>query len=361
MKKLISILVILALICTMTVSFAAEDGAIQVTVDDALIEFDVPPTSENGRTLVPMRYIFEALGADVEWVQQESKAVAVKGDITVEIGVDKNVMLRNSKEITLDVPAKAIDGRILVPVRAVAEAFDAKVDWVAQENLVKIVSAEKMAEAEQENVVEYSWDTLSPKDTDAFVNSYDKIRYTFEQGYLLNTMLQSSKEVIMAIDGNEESLKDFVNNSWDYLMADVLLNMQLNSKDKYLVEIDENFTQDELINHYKKITEEHKVSSNDIFKCTYEKTPKKKKVLLLTFNDTTPRTTIEDSINLTIFSKYIVLIGSGETLRQFTLEQSPLDNTIYFLCEVEKDRRVNYGAVECTKEAVLKGIDEVLK
>ena len=129
MKKIISMILVLALVFTSVVSFADEGREIKVFVDGQQLEFDVPPTSENGRTLVPMRYIFEALGAKVEWVQQESKAVAVKGDITVEIAVGKNVMLRNSKEITLDVAPKIVDGRTLVPVRAISEAFEAQVDW----------------------------------------------------------------------------------------------------------------------------------------------------------------------------------------------------------------------------------------
>ena len=53
--------------------------------------------------------------------------------------------------------------------------------------------------------------------------------------------------------------------------------------------------------------------------------------------------------------------GKGESLRQFTLEQSNLDNDIYFFCEVMQDSRKNYGITECNEEAVLKGIDEVLK
>lgn len=361
MKKIISVFVVLALIFTSAVSFADEGREIKVFVDGEQIEFDVPPTSENGRTLVPMRYIFEALGAEVNWVQSENKAVAVKGDITVEIGVDNNVMTRNGKEIVLDVPAKATNGRILVPARAVAEAFDAKVDWLSEEYFVMIISAEKLAEAKKEHDAGYSWNTLSPNDTNKLINAFDEIRYTFEQGYLLNTLLPSSKEVVFMIDDNDDGFAEYVYDTWDYLMARVILDIQMNSEDDYQVEIDEDFGEAELINHYKTITENLKLSAKDMFKCSYVKTPEKNNVLLLTFKDTISRMTPGASIVPTIKSKYVAFAGKGETLRQFTLEQSNLDNDIYFFCEVMQDSRKNYGITECNEEAVLKGIDEVLK
>ena len=144
MKKLISILVMLALMCTMTVSFAAEDSAIKVLVDGEFIEFDVNPMAENGRTLVPMRYIFEALGAEVQWVAEDNKVIATKGNTSIILILGSNVMLKNGEEIVLEVPAKAIDGRTLVPVRAISEALDADVEWDGDTNTVKITTKEEI-------------------------------------------------------------------------------------------------------------------------------------------------------------------------------------------------------------------------
>ena len=139
MKKLVSLL----LICIMVLSFSAHAMDITVFVDDTKIEFDVPPTSESGRTLVPMRYIFEALGAEVDWIAEDNKVVATKDDTTIELVLGSNIMLKNGEEIVLDVPAKAIEGRTLVPVRAISEALDAKVDWIGEEFKVDIKSASK--------------------------------------------------------------------------------------------------------------------------------------------------------------------------------------------------------------------------
>lgn len=140
MKKIISLL--LAFVMVMSISAQAMPRPMEITVyvDDAKLEFDVAPTSENGRTLVPMRYIFEALGAEVKWIGEENKVVATKGNTSIELILGSNIMLKNGEEIILDVPAKAIDGRTLVPVRAISEALDAKVNWNGEEYKVDIRS-----------------------------------------------------------------------------------------------------------------------------------------------------------------------------------------------------------------------------
>lgn len=113
---------------------------IQILVDGVKVEADVPPVIVNDRTLVPVRAIFEALGAEVEWVAQTRTAQAVRGDIHVAIQIDNPVMKINDTELTLDVPAQIVDDRTLVPVRAVSESFDADVDWNGETRTVIITT-----------------------------------------------------------------------------------------------------------------------------------------------------------------------------------------------------------------------------
>lgn len=96
------------------------------------VNFDVEPITENDRTLVGMRAIFESLDADVTWEQDTLTAVAVKDDTTIKLQANNNVMLKNDEEITLDAPAQIVNDRTMIPLRAVAEALDAKVDWVGE-------------------------------------------------------------------------------------------------------------------------------------------------------------------------------------------------------------------------------------
>jgi len=102
---------------------------IKVLVNGSALTFDQPPIIENGRTLVPLRAIFEALGATVEWEQSTQTVTAVKDDITIILKIGDAFLTKNGERIALDVPAKIVGGRTLVPARAVAESFGADVQW----------------------------------------------------------------------------------------------------------------------------------------------------------------------------------------------------------------------------------------
>ncbi len=138
MKKLYSM--IIALICSfMLLSTAAvADDGITVLLDGQSVEFDVPPAILNDRTMVPMRAVFEALGASVEWDDATKTASAKKDNVNLLIIPNSNVMTKNSLPISLDVGPVIIDGRILVPVRAIAESFGCDVSWEADTRSVVI-------------------------------------------------------------------------------------------------------------------------------------------------------------------------------------------------------------------------------
>jgi len=100
-----------------------------VIVNGVEVFFDQPPIIENGSTLVPLRAIFEALGAKVDWNPSTQVATAVKKDTTIMLKVGDSFLTRNGEEIKLEVPAKIVSDRMLVPARAVAESFGAEVFW----------------------------------------------------------------------------------------------------------------------------------------------------------------------------------------------------------------------------------------
>lgn len=102
---------------------------LSVVLNGEVLEFDVQPQIINGRTMVPMRKIFESLGATVEWDGSIKKITARRQDKTVIMHIDNNILSVNGNAITLDVPPQLVEGRTLVPVRAVAESFDIHVIW----------------------------------------------------------------------------------------------------------------------------------------------------------------------------------------------------------------------------------------
>ena len=122
MKRILSLLLALALLTT----FA---GAVNLYVDTNRVNTDVPPTIVNNRTLVPVRAIFEALGATVEWDSSTRTATGILDDTTVVIQIDNTTAYVNGEAKTLDVPAQIINNRTMVPARFVSEALACDVTW----------------------------------------------------------------------------------------------------------------------------------------------------------------------------------------------------------------------------------------
>ena len=113
---------------------------IKILVDGIEVQADVPPVIVDDRTLVPFRAIFEALGADVEWEAETRTANVARDGIAVAIQIDNRIMKINGEDFELDVPAQIIDDRTMVPVRAISESFNAKVEWVPETRTVIVTT-----------------------------------------------------------------------------------------------------------------------------------------------------------------------------------------------------------------------------
>ncbi len=111
---------------------------IDVFVNGNKLELDVAPVIVNERTMVPMRAIFEALGAEVTWFGETQTVTAEKDDIKITLQINSNVMYKNDEVIELDAPAALYNNRTLVPVRAVSEAFEKEVVWDAAQRTVTV-------------------------------------------------------------------------------------------------------------------------------------------------------------------------------------------------------------------------------
>lgn len=129
---------------------------ISVVLDGKSILFDQPPIIVDGRTLVPLRAIFEELGATVDWDGNTQTVTSTKGKTTISMTIGNAEMYKNGELIVLDVPPQLIGDRTLVPVRAVAEGFDCHVDWDGDTRTVIITIAKPEISEQYKKIANYA-------------------------------------------------------------------------------------------------------------------------------------------------------------------------------------------------------------
>lgn len=115
---------------------------ITVYVDQQKVAFaDQAPVIVDDRTLVPMRKIFEAMDADVTWDEPSQTITSTRGSDVVTMTIGQKQVYKNGKVVyTMDVPAQIMQDRTMVPIRAVAVAFDANVAWDGMNYVIDITT-----------------------------------------------------------------------------------------------------------------------------------------------------------------------------------------------------------------------------
>ncbi|WP_408008445.1 stalk domain-containing protein [Pseudalkalibacillus sp. A8] len=102
---------------------------VTVKIDGETQNFDQPAILENYRTLVPLRGVFEKLGANVYWTQSTQTVRVTKDDTEVTLKIGSKTAAVNGEKVTLDVAPKLVNYRTMVPLRFVTEALGARVTW----------------------------------------------------------------------------------------------------------------------------------------------------------------------------------------------------------------------------------------
>lgn len=115
-------------------------GEINVMLDGEWLGFEQTPIIQSGSTLVPMRAIFEKFEAEVKWHPETKMVTASKQGVNISLTLDKKTATINGKSVTLQVPPKLINGHTMVPLRFVSEALGAEVKWDGGNNTVFITS-----------------------------------------------------------------------------------------------------------------------------------------------------------------------------------------------------------------------------
>jgi len=128
-------------VAALTLAAVAVSSAqrIQVQVDGTPVAFaNAQPQYINGRVLVPLRGVFEQMGANVLWDPQTRMVTANRGGSDVQLRIGDRVAMVNGTTMNLDVPAMIVGGSTMVPIRFVSEALGAQVGWMEAQHLVSI-------------------------------------------------------------------------------------------------------------------------------------------------------------------------------------------------------------------------------
>ena len=359
----------MALVLIAVPVYGAEDRPIRVMVDGAELAFDVDPVIENDRTLVPMRLIFEALGAKVDWDEATRTALAVKGDVKISITIDSAELMKNSKAVALDAPARLIGGRTLVPVRAVSEGMGAKVDWDEASRMVQIVTSEEPSQpekpeeqekpdktqkpAEQEKPIEQDSKDPGPYIPDGFVDfaelsdvdmaalkaRYNNlIRYDFEQLSLPRAVIVEHTSFAKEIKNKSKTVESLARDVWNKIVISHLLEIQTNSETNYYIgDIDG----DELYETYLSIVKKAGLAAEDQFDISFETLANGYPMMLVTFRNT-------DTLMACKFLGAVAMPNG--TVRYFTAETDLVNKDNLYFCEVTKTKRGTIGLMGFEKE-----------
>jgi len=139
MRKLLAVGLFLVLVCVFFVPSAFYAAEIGVNVNGRAVNFiGQEPIIIEGRTLVPVRGVFEALGFDVSWDGVTQTASISGREYLARIMVGSEIFTVNERIIALDAPARIIEGRIMLPLRNVLEGMGILVDWDAENAIVYI-------------------------------------------------------------------------------------------------------------------------------------------------------------------------------------------------------------------------------
>lgn len=220
MKKFISLLLVVGLALSSTTLTFANENEISVYVEGQKVSFDVPPQTINDRTMVPIRAIFEVMGATVNWDNATQTAICTKDNTVVKMTLNSKTEYINDVPYEMDVAPVIVDNRTLAPARYVAEAFGYFVNWDGNTKSVLINKTSTIKDGTKENPYEFG-DKVSITFWDAYDFEATKAAGKYE--FTLNKLM-SPKD--MEIKFNDSSYS-YDSNRW-YLNGNIVLNDYIN-------------------------------------------------------------------------------------------------------------------------------------
>ncbi|GAA0376008.1 copper amine oxidase N-terminal domain-containing protein [Bacillus horti] len=135
---------------------SVEASTTKIVINGTELKTDQPPVQRSNRTMVPLRAIFEALDARVSWNQRTMTVGATKDGTSISLTIGSSVARVNNQSVALDVSAMTINNRTMVPIRFVSEALGANVRWDAATQTVFVTSNTELRSASNVRVKDIS-------------------------------------------------------------------------------------------------------------------------------------------------------------------------------------------------------------
>jgi hypothetical protein len=141
LKKILPFLLGLYLVLGYVAILPQPAQAVDVFVNHKQVRFDAAPFIAENRTLVPVRGVFEAMGAQVHWDAEQQMVSVQQGDLTINLKIGSKEVTVNKDTYELDVPAVIVQDRTFIPLRFIAEQLQYDVSWNGDTRTVYITSA----------------------------------------------------------------------------------------------------------------------------------------------------------------------------------------------------------------------------
>ena len=123
-------------------NYTAEE--VKICVDgEEITGMDVPPVILNDRTLVPARAVFEKIGCDIAWNDDTDEVYIMHNTDLIVLKINSDTGYKNNEPFTMDTPAKIINDRTFIPVRAVSEAIGCEVEWDGENRIVDVLYSQE--------------------------------------------------------------------------------------------------------------------------------------------------------------------------------------------------------------------------
>ncbi|MTI57563.1 copper amine oxidase N-terminal domain-containing protein [Geosporobacter ferrireducens] len=117
------------------------------------MKFDIPPVIKDGRTLIPVRALTEAFGATVNWNSDTKEVTIIKGDGEIILKIDSKIAYVNGQEVAIDAPAEIVNKRTVIPLRFIVESLGLTVDWDEETETIEIIDETEGEIAESEDLL----------------------------------------------------------------------------------------------------------------------------------------------------------------------------------------------------------------